>query len=311
MTKDIIYKFTSPYRGEFKVSAYHFNKGEKACCIVGALRGNEIQQLYICSKLIKALGDLEKQCKISYNHKITVIPCVNPFSVNVGKKFWCNDDRDINRDFPGSKTGEPTQRIAAEVLKTVSGYQYGIQFASFYIQGDFIPHVKMMETGKENKSLANLFGLPYVVLREPKPFDENTLNYNWQINNTSAFSVYTNETENIDEESANLAVASVLRFLSRMGIIKHQCHGGYMSTTLDESGLMAVRTTTGGIYRRIKHPGDEAVQGEIMAEVLHPYENTVLEEIKAPCNGIVFFSHKSPLVSESTVVYKLIKRLKN
>lgn len=311
MTKDIIYKFTSPYRGDFKVSAYHFNKGEKACCIVGALRGNEIQQLYICSKLISALGDLEKQCKISYNHEITVIPCVNPFSVNVGKKFWCNDDRDINRDFPGSKTGEPTQRIAAEVLNTVSGYQYGIQFASFYIQGDFIPHVKMMETGKENKSLANLFGLPYVVLREPKPFDENTLNYNWQINNTSAFSVYTNETENIDEESANLAVASVLRFLSRMGIIKYQCHGGYMSTTLDESGLMPVRSTTGGIYRRIMRPGDEAVKGEIMAEILHPYENTVLEEIKAPCNGIVFFSHKSPLVSESTVVYKLIKRLKN
>ncbi len=311
MIKDLIYKFTSPYRGDFKVSAYHFNKGEKSCCIVGALRGNEIQQLYICSKLIKALGELEKQCKISYNHEITVIPCVNPFSVNVGKKFWCNDGRDINRDFPGSKTGEPTQRIAAEVLNTVSGYQYGIQFASFYIQGDFIPHVKMMETGRENKSLANLFGLPYVVLRDPKPFDENTLNYNWQINNTSAFSLYTNETENIDEESANIAVSAVLRFLSRMGIIKYHCHGGYMSTTLEENTLMPVRSTTGGIYRRIKRPGDEVVQDEVMAEILHPYENTVLEEIKAPCNGIVFFSHKSPLVSESTVVYKLIKRLKN
>lgn len=311
MTKEIIYKFASAYRGEFKINAYHFNKGEKSCCIVGALRGNETQQLYICSKLIKALGELEKQCKISYDHEITVIPCVNPFSVNLGKKFWCSDNRDINRDFPGNITGEPTQRIAANVLNAVSGYQYGIQFASFYIQGDFIPHVRMMETGKENKSLANLFGLPYIMLREPKPFDENTLNYNWQMNNTSAFSVYTNETENIDEESACLAVASVLRFLSRMGIIKYQCHGGYMSTTLEESSLMSVRSTVGGIYRRTKHPGDEVIQGEPMAHILHPYENTVLEEIKAPCNGIVFFAHKSPLVSEATVVYKIIKRLKN
>lgn len=311
MIKDIIYKFTSAYRGDFNVTAYRFNKGEKACCIVGALRGNEIQQLYVCSKLIKALSDLEKQCKISYNNEIVVIPCVNPFSINIGRKFWCSDDRDINRDFPGNKTGEPTQRIAAEVLKAASGYQYGIQFASFYIKGDFIPHVRMMETGKESVSLANLFGLPYIVLREPKHFDESTLNYNLQMSNTAAFSVYTNETENIDEASADMAVASVLRFLSRMGIIKYQCHGGYMSTTLEENSLMPVKSTAGGILRRIKKPWDEVVQGETMAEIYHPYEHTVLEEIKASCNGVVFFSHNSPLVSQSAVVYKIIKRIKN
>ena len=311
MNKDIIYKFESAYRGDFNVHAYRFNKGEKSCCIVGALRGNEIQQLYICSKLIKALSELEKQCRISYGHQITVIPCVNPFSLNIGKHFWSNDNRDINRDFPGVAGGEPTQRIADSLMKSVSGYQYGIQFTSFYIPGDFIPHVRMMETGMENTGLANLFGLPYVVKRCPKPFDKNTLNYNWQLSGTGAFSVYTNETENIDEQSADQAVASVLRFLSRMGIIKYHCHGGYMATILEEDALMPVKSAAGGIYRRIKHPGDEVVQGEVMAEILDPYENTVIEQIKAACNGIVFFAHKSPLVCEGTVVYKIIKRLKN
>lgn len=311
MIKDNIYRFTSAYRGDFEVNAYRFNKGEKSVCIVGALRGNEIQQLYICSKLIRALGELEKECRISYGHEIMVVPCVNPFSMNIGKRFWCEDNRDINRDFPGDPAGEPTQRITAELLNKAGGYQYGVQFASFYIQGDFIPHVRMMETGKENVGLANLFGLPYVVLRKPRPFDESTLNYNWQLGGTSAFSVYTNETERIDEESAALAVASVLRFLSRMGIIKCQCHGGYMSTILEEDGLMPVKSSTGGIFHRIKKPGDEVTQGELMAVILHPYENTVLEEIKAPGNGVVFFAHKSPLAAESSVLYKVIKRLKN
>lgn len=309
MTKEIIYRFESAYRGDFNVRAYHFNKGEKSCCIVGAMRGNEIQQLYVCSKLIKALSRLEKQCRISYGHRITVIPCVNPFSVNTGKRFWSSDNRDINRDFPGISGGEPTQRIADGLMKTVSGYRYGIQFASFYIGGDFIPHVRMMETGMENASLANLFGLPYVLKRDPKPFDRNTLNYNWQLSGTSAFSVYTGETEEIDEKSAEIAVSSVLRFLSRMGIIKHHCHGGYMSTILEESSLMSVHSQCGGIYRRIKKPGDEVGQNEIMAEILDPYENSVLEQIKSPCGGIIFFAHKSPLVCEHTVLYKIIKRL--
>lgn len=310
MIKETLYSLKTPYRDEYRVTGYRFNKGEKSCCIVGAIRGNEIQQLYVCSKLIKALTELEKQHAISHEQEILVIPCVNPFSMNIGKRFWSSDNRDINRDFPGNPNGETTQRIAAKILDEISAYSYGIQFASFYMQGDFIPHVRMMETGRQTSSLANLFGLPYIVIRQPRPFDKSTLNYNWQIKGTSAFSIYTNETEHIDEESAQLAVASVLRFLSRMGIIKYQCHGGYMPTTLDDDSLMSVKSSAGGIYRRIKQPGDEVVQGELMAEILHPYECTVLAEIKAPANGIVFFAHKSPLVNENTVVYKLIKRLK-
>lgn len=311
MIKENIYGFTSAYRGDFEINAYRFNKGEKSLCIVGALRGNELQQLYVCSKLVKALSELEKECRIGYGHEITVIPCANPFSMNIGKRFWSEDNRDINRDFPGNPTAEPTQRIAAELLSRISGFQYGIQFASFYINGDFVPHVRMMETGKENTGLAGLFGLPYVVLRKPRAFDETTLNYNWQLSGTNAFSLYTNVTERIDEDSASLAVASVLRFLSRVGIIKHQCHGGYMSTTFEEDGLMSVKSETGGIFHRIKNPGDQVEQGELMAEILHPCENTVLQEIKAPCGGVVFFAHRSPLASEDLVVYKLIKGLRN
>ena len=310
MIKDTLYSFSSPYREDFSIQGYRFNKGTKACCIVGAIRGNEIQQLYVCSKIIKELTELEKQGKISYDNEILVVPSVNPFSMNVGKRFWTSDNRDINRDFPGNPNGDTTQRIAANVMRKISGYQYGIQFTSFYIEGDFIPHVRMMRTGMESTSLANLFGLPYIMVRNPHPFDETTLNYSWQHSQTSAFSVYTNETSGIDEKSAELAVASVLRFLSRMGIIKYQCHGGYIATTLDEDNLMSVKTPAGGIYRRIKQPGDEIVKGELMAEVLNPYDNTVEAEIKAPANGIVFFAHKSPLVMENSVVFKLIKRLR-
>lgn len=61
--------------------------------------------------------------------------------------------------------------------------------------------------------LGNLFGLPYVVMRTPKPIDTTTLNYNWQIWESNAFSVYTKETAHIDEDSAAQAVSAVLRYL--------------------------------------------------------------------------------------------------
>lgn len=88
-------------------------------------------------------------------------------------------------------------------------HQQTIHFASFYLPGDFVPHVRIMNTGYQTASLGNLFGLPYVVMRKPEPIDTTTLNYNWQIWETNAFSVYTKETDEIDEHSAQEAVAAV------------------------------------------------------------------------------------------------------
>lgn len=309
MKKEVIYSLKAPYREEMDVTGYTFGKGEKSACIVGAIRGNEIQQLYICSQLIKELGELEAHGNIVSGNEVMVIPSVNRSSMNIGKRFWAVDNTDINRMFPGYDQGETTQRIAAGLFDTVQKYAYGIQFASFYLPGDFVPHVRMMETGYQNSSLANLFGLPYAVIRKPRPIDTTTLNYNWQIWETSAFSIYTKETDAIDEESAHQAVCAVLRFLTRMGIIRYNCHGGYISSNVQEEELAVVRTDTGGIYRRIKHPGDEVECGEVISEILHPYEGYVMEQIASPTNGTVFFAHRKPLVTESEIVYKIIRRL--
>lgn len=310
MRREIIYSLKSPYRDDLRVSGYKFGYGEKSACIVGALRGNEVQQLYICSQLIKELRKLEQKGAITSNHEILVIPSINQYSMNIGKRFWAVDDTDINRMFPGYDKGETTQRIAAGVFEKVQGYSYGIQFASFYMPGDFIPHVRMMQTDYSNPNLANLFGLEYVVLRKPKPFDTTTLNYNWQVWNTNAFSVYTNSTDEIDEVSAKHAVVSVLRFLKRMGVIKkYTAHNGYIASIIKEEELLPIRTETAGIYRKLKKPGDFVERGDILAEILDPYEGVVISKIISPIDGIIFFAYNSPMIMESVIAYKIIKRL--
>ncbi|BCJ95864.1 hypothetical protein acsn021_34330 [Anaerocolumna cellulosilytica] len=309
MHKDIVYSVKSPFRSEMNILGYRFGKGEKSACIVGPTRGNEVQQLYICSQIIKTLSRLEKTGAIVNNNEIMVIPTVNQYSINTEKRFWAMDNTDINRMFPGDEEGETTKRIAAGIFNAVKGFSYGIQFASFHTPGDFIPHVRMMETGYQNTSLANLFGLPYVLTRKPQPIDTGTLNYNWQLNGTNAFSVYTSATDYIDEKSANQAVSSVLRFLTRMGIIKYNCHNGFIATTLEEELLMSIRADVSGIYRRFKEPGEEVTFGDLLAEVVDPIEGEVKSQIIAPSDGIIFFAHGKPLVIENCTVYKLIRRL--
>lgn len=291
------------------IYGYRFGKGEKSACIVGAMRGNEVQQLYICSKLVKTLKELEKKGNIVAHNEILVIPSVNHSSMNVGKRFWATDNTDINRMFPGYHLGETTQRIADGVFQAIKDYSYGIHFPSFYMEGEFVPHVRMMDTGFQNASLANLFGLPYVVIRKPRPYDTTTLNYNWQIWNSNAFSVYTSNTSQIDEKSARMTVALVLRFLTRMGILRYTSHSGYIASVLHEEDLNPVKNDAPGIYRRLVDPGEEVRRGQVLATITDPLEGEEISQVLSPTDGVVFFAHRSPLVMEGTVIFKIIRRL--
>lgn len=309
MKKECIFSLENSYRDNLNVYGYRFGKGEKAACIVGSMRGDEVQQLYICSQIVKALKHLEERGAIVGSNEILVIPSVNHSSMNIGKRFWATDNTDINRMFPGYGAGETTQRIADGVFQAIQGYTYGIQFPSFYIQGDFVPHVRMMETGFQNPSLANLFGLPYVVIRKPRPIDTATLNYNWQIWNTSAFSLYTSATRHLDEASARMAVASVLRFLTRMGILRYTSHSGFIASVIREDDLTSVKNDLPGLYRRQVEPGQEVHRGQELASILDPLEGEVISRVLAPTDGIVYFAHSDPLVMEGTIVFKIIRRL--
>jgi predicted deacylase len=309
MKEQIIYSMKALYREDFVIKGYSFGKGEPSACILGPIRGNEIQQLYICSQLVKALKELELNNCINSYKEILVIPCVNNYSMNIGKRFWPMDNTDINRMFPGNDTEDTTSRIADGLMKKIKDYSYGIQFTSFYMPGEFVPHVRMMETGYQNTSLANLFGLPYVVVHEPNPIETKTLNYNWQNEMTAAFSIYTNRNDEIDEKSAKQAVAAVLRFLTRMGIIKYESHSGYISHIIMEKDLSNIESSQSGIFQRIAKPGEEVRYGQPLAQIIDPYEGEIREVVRAHTEGIVFFAHTGPLVNEGDIVYRLIHRL--
>ncbi len=309
MFKEEIYTVRSPYREDMVIKGYSFGKGEPSACILGSERGNEIQQMYVCSQLVKALKELEMNGCVNAGKKILVIPVINSLGMNVGRRFFGVEDQDINKMFPGRDYGDTTDRIADGIFKVIKEYSYGIQLTSFYMSGEFVPHVRMMETGYQNTSLANLFGLPYVVVRKPTPLDTKTLNYNWQSEMTAAFSVYTNKNDVIDEKSARQAVAAVLRFLTRMGIIRYESHSGYISHVIMEQDLTDVHTMSGGIFRGLVLPGEDVRYGNAMAEIIDPYEGFVRETIIAPTDGIVFFAHTEVLVSEGDIAYRLIHRL--
>ena len=308
MKKKIIYELNALYREPMQVTGYEFGTGEKSVCVVGSMRGNEVQQMFSCSNLIRRLKELEARQEIKKRKSILVIPCINSYSMNIGKRFWSTDNTDINRMFPGYHEGETTQRIAAGVFDVIKDYQIGIQFASNYMSGRFLPHIRMMRTGFEDIETAKKFAFPYVMVRDTRPFDTTTLNYNWQIWETKAFSIYTTDTDEIDRQSAADAVKGIEKMLIAQGILDSKISGGYHynAQVLSDDSLVSVRCREAGIYENRVHVGEEVYKGQLLAEITDPFEGTILEQLRAPEDGTIFFQHKAPLIYADTAALKLV-----
>ena len=306
MRTETIFEMTSPCRDNFRIKGFRFGDGEKTLAIVGAMRGDEVQQQYICSQLVSRLTTIGHRGGIVKGKSILVIPSCNPFSMNVSHRFWSMDNTDVNRMFPGYDQGETTQRIAAAIFSTLNGFEYGIQLASYYVPGDFVPHVRMLKTGYEDIDTAKLFGMRYVTTRQPRPFDTTLLNYNWQLWNTKAFSVYAGKTNLIDVNTSGETIDAIFRMMERTGIINSGIHGpAYESIVIDEADLQHIKARHAGIFCRLVDAGNRVTPGESLAYIIDPYNGQILNDVKATAEGTVFFAHHRPVVFQNALLFMI------
>ena len=306
MNRKVIYEIKGMYRDDFRITGFEFGQGKKAVCIVGSSRGNEVQQIYCCAQLVKKMKQLEEEGRIYDGYKMLIIPSINPYSMNIQKRFWSTDNTDINRMFPGYNLGETTQRIADGVFREIKDYKYGIQFTSFYMPGDFVPHIRYMKEGYTKKEEAEKFGLKYIVERTVRPYDTATLNYNWQVWDTSAFSLYTNTTSSISSTGAGQAVLSVMNFMSNNGMIKYGAIGERNIRTIQDTDFISVRTAKSGLFEPLVKAGERVNAGKPLAHIIDPYEGFLTEALYALVNGVVFFIHNEPLTYANTAVIKIL-----
>lgn len=268
----------------------------KRVCIVTGTHGDELEGQYVCFRLNQIIrAQLER-----LNGTVEIYPALNPLGIDSITRGIPTFDLDMNRIFPGDPQGAMPEQI--------KGYTYGIQLASFYISGDFVPHVRLMRTGYEDTKGAKLFGMPYITLRKPLPFDTTLLNYNWQIWETKAYSLYGGMNDGVESPVTAEMIGTILRFAQRIGLTRKPVVGipDFNPQVIDESSFCSVRTPQAGIFYRLKGAGAKVQEGEPLARIIDPYEGSVRAEIISPTDGIIFFAHNKPLALANTLLFNIL-----
>ena len=310
MKKDVLFTVPSYFRDDMDILGYRFGKGEKSCVVLGALRGDEVQQLYVCARLVAFLREVERDGGVQPGKSVMVVPTAIGFSMNAGNRLWAPENMDLNRRFPGSETGSTTERIAGALFERLRVYHYGVQLTSFYQPGSFIPHVRMMDTGRQNPELGCEFGLPYVYVRTPRSYDQTTLNYVWQLSGTQAYSLYAGKTSEIDENAAEQTLRAIIRFLNSRGIIRSETTPGHAASVITNEDMVSVSATSAGLLRRVKFAGAHVRRGEQLAFIINPLDGSVREVLKTPATGMLFFVQDGPFIVEHSPVFQVLSSQK-
>ena len=292
MLDESILSLELPYRDPLDVRAFSFGidasgkalgKGgdasalERSLCVVAGIRGDEILQTLVCALLVERLEKMERSRTLVPGRLIQVIPCANPASMGI-----------------------------AGLFEKVQGFVYGVHLSSFYLEGDFVPHVRVMLGPGERGNHGSDFCLPYVTHYEPGSFDTTTLHYNWRRCGTEAYSFYTRKTTVADEGIARDAVRSLLRFMSARGLTRKTCQGGHRSFELAEHSLVPVHIPVGGVCCPAVRVGDVVTKGQSLATVRDLLSGHVTARIVAPCDGVVFYHARTPLVNEQTLAFQIV-----
>ena len=116
-------------------------------------------------------------------------------------------------------------------------------------------------------------------------------------------------TDKVNVKDSELEVASILRFLSRMGIIDYSIYGGFESTIFYEEELKTVRAEAPGIFLPKVDVFDEVLAGQELAQITDAQTGEVLSSVRAEEDGILFYRKSEPLVMEHEEIFMIVPKL--
>ena len=155
--------------------------------------------------------------------------------------------------------------------------------------------------------LMDYFGLPFSYIRSVNPYDTTTLNYNWQIWGTNAFSIYIGENEKINDSSTETVLDAVKNFLINIGVYKENLKDDFYKTKhINSDDIVYVKSNKAGILRTYIQLGQYIKKGDLIGEVLDPYESEVLQKIISPYDGIIYFIYNIALINNNSNVCRII-----
>lgn len=260
------------------------------------IHGDEINGVEIVRQLI------HKKINKPKIGTIICIPVINVYGfVNKSREF--PDGRDLNRVFPGSKSGSLASRFAFHILKEILPIvQYAVDFHAGGASRFNAPQIRIAPNNPDLKILADVFDAPFTL------YSRNitgSFRSSSEKMNVKMLLFEGGKSLDINKSIATEGVNGAIRLLAYLDMLnpKHRVIPQKSPTIyIDKSGW--IRAKCSGLLQDFDTVGTFVKKGTVLATITDPY-GKFERKVKAPNDGYIINANHAPIVYEGDAIYHL------
>lgn len=266
------------------------------------LHGDEINGTEIVRQLIVQ--------KINKPKRGTVIciPIINIFGfINKTREF--PDGRDLNRVFPGSKTGSLASRFAYYILKDIIPHvDYAIDFHAGGASRFNAPQIRIVPDNKELKKLSDVFNAPFTLYSKNI---SGTFRNSCDKLGVKMLLFEGGKSLDINDAVTKEAIEGTKRFLTHLDMLnprKKAISNENKTIYIEKSNW--VRAKHSGMFHGLTTIGSFVKKGDLLATISDPY-GKVEHKVKAPHAGFIINVNDAPIIYQGDAVFHISTQLEN
>ena len=266
------------------------------------LHGDEINGTEIVRQLIVQKINKPKR------GTIICIPIINIFGfINKTREF--PDGRDLNRVFPGSKTGSLASRFAYYILKDIMPHiDYAIDFHAGGASRFNAPQIRIVPENKELKKLSAVFSAPFTLYSKNI---SGTFRNSCDKLDVKMLLFEGGKSLDINDAITKEAIEGTKRFLTHLEMLnprKKAISNENKTIYIEKSNW--VRAKHSGLFHGLTAISSFVKKGDLLATISDPY-GKVEHKVKAPHAGFIINVNDAPIIFQGDAIFHISTQLEN
>jgi hypothetical protein len=281
-------------------------KGTKRISIVTGIHGDELEGQYVCFEVARRI----KEHPEYLTGIVDIYPAMNPLGIDSMTRGIPGFDLDMNRIFPGSKTGAMTEYVAHKIVEDLSGSDLCVDIHASNIFLTEIPQIRINELHKnELVPLAKLMNVDFVWIHGASTVLESTLAYSLNSTGTPTLVVEMGVGMRITKGYCYQLVEGIFNTMKNMGIWQGEV-GDVREpiVEMEADSVVFFNAPHAGIFVPSAKHWEMLEAGDEVGCIVDPLRGEVLSQIVSEDRGILFTIREYPVVGEGSLIGRLLKR---
>ena len=280
-------------------------KNKKRISIVSGIHGDELEGQLVIFQLAQWLRENEDCLK----GIVDIYPAVNSLGVDSITRSFPSYDIDLNRAFPGGENEFLPGQVVHALAQDVKGSDVAIDIHSSNIFLREIPQIRInKEFSPTTLPLAKELNCDFIWIHDAVTVLEATFSHTLNSVGTKTLVVEMGVGMRLTKEYGTQLLTGILNLMKKEGII--ECEEDYLVRepfTSEVGDVHYLNASKSGLFVASLEHCAVIKKDEKIGEIVDPLTGLVLDEIKAPSDGVLFTLREYPVVYEGSLIARVLE----